>query len=150
VARLADAVRRRLVGPSPVDPGSVSPVSASGDEEGRYFLERALEEAGVGSRNERGLWLACQLRDAGLSRDQARLVMLQVAQRVPVGDHPYTASAALATLDSAFSRPPREATRRESTGSSGEEDGGPVRIGPSAPLEAAKEFIRFEFFHSGR
>jgi hypothetical protein len=62
-----------------------------------------------GARNDRGFWLACQLRDNTYSKDEARPVLdeYQTRQR-DAGNHEYTAAEALASLDQAYSRPPRD------------------------------------------
>lgn len=72
------------------------------------LLQRALGPAVAGNRNEQGLWLATQLRDNGFDQEEARRVMQQYGQAVPQGEEPYTEAEAERTLDSAFSRPPRE------------------------------------------
>jgi len=69
------------------------------------WLQRALRRATPGSRNDTGLWLACQLRDAGLDQRQAEATLRAYAQALG-GD--YTTEEALRTARSAFSRPARE------------------------------------------
>jgi hypothetical protein len=82
------------------------------------ILRYALAHAG-GRRNDTGLRLCCQLRDAGYSEAEARPVVLDYRERVrDLGDHEYSEAEALATLRSAYSRPPREPWR-----TSGGEDG---------------------------
>ncbi|MFQ6041078.1 MAG: phage/plasmid primase, P4 family, partial [Candidatus Poribacteria bacterium] len=71
-------------------------------EAAEYYLKRALAQADIGNRNDTGFWLACQLRDLGLSEAEAEPYMRQYAQDVPQGDDPYTEKEALATLKSAF------------------------------------------------
>ena len=72
------------------------------------LLEKALTKATQGSRNETGLWLACQLRDDGYSEAEAESVMLDYASRVRGNStKSYTKAEAIATLKSAFSKPPR-------------------------------------------
>src|SRR5206468_972619 len=61
-----------------------------------------------GNRNDTGLWLACQLRDAGLPEADAAVVMRQYAARCPAGQTPYTEREALATCRSAYATPARE------------------------------------------
>jgi putative DNA primase/helicase len=74
---------------------------------GAYWLSWALRRAHVGTRNETGFTLACQLRDSGLTQAQAENIMLDYAARVP-GDG-YTAREAEASLRSAYAGPQREA-----------------------------------------
>lgn len=86
------------------------------------ILSQALERAQDGSRNEMGLWLACQLRDNHLSETEARSYLQRYAQAVGGrGDHPYTEQEALKTLTSAYERRAREPWGR------------PVSSGPSGP-----------------
>jgi len=77
-------------------------------EAAEYYLQRALAVASPGNRNCTGFWLACQLRDLGLDESEAEGYMIQYANGVPPGDHPYTAEEALASLRSAYKREPRE------------------------------------------
>jgi DNA repair photolyase len=79
----------------------------------QFLQEAVLMVAGKeGSRNERGLWLACQLRDLGISVEQAaeymdRYVAALEAVR-KAGQEPYTRGEALHGLEMAYSREPRE------------------------------------------
>jgi putative DNA primase/helicase len=80
---------------------------------GEDLLERYLEKEKNGARNNTGLELACQLRDNNFSQDEAATVMLRYARAVKRVNtkgrfEPYTDAEALATLRSAYSRPPRE------------------------------------------
>lgn len=85
-----------------------------------HWLSQALQQAHEGNRNETGLWLACQLRDDGVSQAAAERTMLHYAAGCPAGNSAYTDREALATLKSAYSSPPREPARdqrRQSTNS---------------------------------
>jgi Domain of unknown function (DUF927)/Bifunctional DNA primase/polymerase, N-terminal len=69
-------------------------------------------------RNNAGFWLACQLRDNQLSMAEAQSVMRSYVDRTPPtngkGDvEPYTWAEAWASLEQAYSRPPRK-SRQES------------------------------------
>lgn len=75
---------------------------------GAYWLKQAVLKAHPGSRNETGLWLATQLRDSRLAQGEAESIMLDYAHQAPASDNPYTEGEALASLRSAYSRPPRE------------------------------------------
>ena len=79
---------------------------------GGKWVERAVERAREGNRNQIGFHLACQLRDDGLSESEAREVMLSYVDQVGEGKTPYTAKEALTSLKSAYSRPPRDKARR--------------------------------------
>jgi putative DNA primase/helicase len=77
------------------------------------LVDRAVERSKTDGRNNAGFWLACQLRDNGLTEAEAEQVMVRYAARVPrynaKGDgEPYTKTEALATLRSAYSRPARQ------------------------------------------
>lgn len=73
------------------------------DEAEALWLRRALERARPGTRNVTGYWLACHLRDEGVSAAAARPILLRYAAQVAAGDHPYRAHEALASLRSAYS-----------------------------------------------
>lgn len=71
------------------------------------LLKKALTEVGNGNgnRNTTGFWLACQLRDSGLSQLDSEPFMMQYAGNVyNLGKPPYEIEEALASLESAFSR----------------------------------------------
>jgi hypothetical protein len=75
-----------------------------------HLLQRALQRARVGvdgGRNGSGLWLACQLRDNGYSRDEAEPVMRRYAESFGAESPPYQVEEALASLRQAYARPPR-------------------------------------------
>jgi hypothetical protein len=75
---------------------------------GEKWLDEAVSRATEGNRNDVGFWLACQLRDDGISQENAQTVMLVYANRVPQEHSPYTSKEALASVRSAYQRPPRE------------------------------------------
>ena len=83
-------------------------------EFGAYKPDRLVAQA-IGkvengeSRNNTGIWLACQLRDARLTQDDAREYMRTYWQEVQFsGAHEYAWAEAEKTLSSAYSRGPRE------------------------------------------
>ncbi len=78
---------------------------------GAHWLAQALSRVTEGNRNDTGLWLACQLRDAGIDESQATLAMLKYAAACPAGANPYTPEEAMATCRSAYSAPPRGPAR---------------------------------------
>jgi len=61
-----------------------------GDGDASVWLDKALTRAVVGTRDETAFWLACQLRDNGVSYSEAENVLRDYAARVPQGDSPYT------------------------------------------------------------
>jgi hypothetical protein len=72
---------------------------------GRYWLEKALDAGG--DRNNRGMWMMAQMRDAGMSKADCIPFVIEYVSRVPASNHPYTDKEALKTLDGIFSRTPR-------------------------------------------
>jgi Bifunctional DNA primase/polymerase, N-terminal len=83
------------------------------DKNSSNWLERALKRAQHGNRNITGLWLASQLRDDGVTQAETGSVMLEYARIVGSnGAHPYSEREALASLEQAYKRAPREAARR--------------------------------------
>ena len=76
------------------------------DAAGEYWLNRALEQARPGNRNETGFWLALQLRDSGINQNQAAVIMANYAARVPGKD--YTTGEAITSLNEAYRGTPRE------------------------------------------
>jgi len=75
------------------------------------ILQAALDRAQPGNRNDTGLWLACQLRDNGVSQSEAEAVMLLYATQVGnTGPELYTEREAIATLEQAYARQAREAS----------------------------------------
>jgi Bifunctional DNA primase/polymerase, N-terminal len=81
---------------------------------GALWLRKALERCGVGSRSATAHWLACQLRDNGITEGDAEPLMLAYAAGVP-DPATYTEREALATLRSVYSSPAREPARTFST-----------------------------------
>jgi hypothetical protein len=75
-----------------------------------YWLQRALRRATPGNRNDTGLWLACQLRDAGADQVHVEHVLRQYAHQLGDG---YTEDEAAATARSAYSRQSREPARAD-------------------------------------
>jgi len=79
---------------------------------GEYWLAQALQRAREGNRNAVGFWLACQLRDDHLSQTEAQHIILTYANLAPEGREPYTSKEAVASVRSAYKRPPPEPARR--------------------------------------
>jgi hypothetical protein len=76
------------------------------------LLKSALRLSGDG-RNKAGFWLACELRDNKYTESEAATVMRRFCNSVGPSDQkgrdePYTESEALASLEQAYSTPPRE------------------------------------------
>jgi len=77
-------------------------------ENASRLLNTAIQRAGPGGRNDTGLWLANRLRDNEFTQTEAEAIMLQYADHVRGNsDHPYTKEEALATMRSAYGKPPR-------------------------------------------
>jgi hypothetical protein len=97
----------------PVSSASSTPVGSAGRIPEEEILTKFLarERNGAG-RNATGLELACQLRDNHYTQDETNRVLLRYAHAVKSTNtkgrlEPYTDAEALATVRSAFSRPPR-------------------------------------------
>ena len=101
----------------------VPPRPSGGDQgAGERWLAHYLSQDLTDNRNNVGFALACQLRDSGLTRQDAEPVMLEYQARAPEGDEPYTVKEALASLHSAYAgkqrgpaRPPSATQHAEST-----------------------------------
>lgn len=78
-------------------------------ESSAYWLERALHLAHEGNRNDRGFWLACQLRDSGLPQAAAEQTLDDYAARAPGAG--YTQREALNSVRSAYKGAPRDSAR---------------------------------------
>ncbi|MGO8862432.1 MAG: hypothetical protein ACLQRH_16960, partial [Acidimicrobiales bacterium] len=92
-----------------------TPVLPSNEDRLESLLRRALDESTLG-RNNAGFGLACDLRDFGLSRHDAEVVMRLYYEHVPVTnpvgiEEPYEWREALASLDSAFSQESHDSVR---------------------------------------
>lgn len=75
---------------------------------GDYWLNKALQKATVGNRNQTGFELALQLRDSGLSQAQAEIYLTIYANGVTETNNPYTQAEAMASLKEAYKSGPRE------------------------------------------
>lgn len=73
----------------------------------RYYLDKALERASEGTRNDTGFWLSLQLRDAGMAEDEAWAYLTEYAAAVPGTG--YSEREAIASLRQAYRTAPRAA-----------------------------------------
>lgn len=77
--------------------------------EGEYWLDRYSKTANIGSRNQTGFLLACQLRDAGLTLGEAETYMRRYTSQVPqFYGKIYTEQEAMASCREAYKSPKRE------------------------------------------
>ncbi len=113
-ASLVDSVARTSLSPTDRntrhgvwDTSTAEGWRSSGD----YWLHQAVQKAVPGTRNANGFWLACQLRDCGMSYEEASRVMQQYASEVKRGEDPYTEREALRSLSSAYRVAPRAPAR---------------------------------------
>lgn len=105
---LLDVIRKKEQEQKPIPtPHYTGPAQDAGE----FWLFRAIDQARPGRRNSTGFWLACELRDAGLTMGQAEIYMCQYADAVGNGD--YSKFEALESLKSAYKRAPRETARSE-------------------------------------
>ena len=80
---------------------------------GEKWMDEAVSRATEGNRNQHGFWLACQLRDDGLTQKQATRIILMYANRVPQEHSPYTSQEAVKSVRSAYGRLPRPPAERQ-------------------------------------
>jgi hypothetical protein len=78
------------------------PRLAPGEQVEAFWLRLALDRAHPGTRNATGYWLACRLRQSGISIETARAIICRYAAQVAPGDHPYQEREALSSLRSAY------------------------------------------------
>lgn len=78
-----------------------------------FWTTKALEQARPGNRDNTGFWLATQLRDAGLTIDQA--TSSSYPERVPQTKDKYTRKDYERTVKSAYSGQPREPAQSTSS-----------------------------------
>ena len=71
---------------------------------GEFWLSRAIARAVPEGRNNTGYWLACRLRDGGVSQGEAKSVLERYASSVSERSSPYLISEARASLLSAYRR----------------------------------------------
>lgn len=83
--------------------------SVGGRADGQRWLEKALERAIEGNRNDTGFWLACQLRDDGMGQEAAESLMAEYSARVPGSG--YTLREAMQSLRQAYGAPARDRAR---------------------------------------
>lgn len=97
----------RLAVDRPQPPPAQHPHSTA--DAGRKWLGEALARANAGNRNETGFWLACQLRDNGVSRADAVALLFHYVSRCPQGGDrpPYTDREAAQSVESAYTATPR-------------------------------------------
>jgi hypothetical protein len=79
---------------------------------GEKWSQQALFKAREGNRNAVDFWFACQLRDDNIPELVARSLILTYANLAPQGKDQYTSKEAIASVRSAYKRPPRETARR--------------------------------------
>lgn len=109
---------------------SNQPTNEDRDRQKASWLKQALQRAVKGKRNDTGFWLARQLRDAGLTQDEAGEVLEDYADKQT---EDYTREEAAASVVSAYSRPPREPAARGAVGD-GENDPSILPISDSEVL----------------
>lgn len=117
-----------------VTQAAFAPVASAKDS--GYWLNKALERASEGNRNETGFWLACQLRDNGFVEAEAEDLLGVYAQRAPGAG--YSEREALASVRSAYKAMPRDEARG---GGRAEAKGVTLLVPPSGDVaEARREY----------
>jgi putative DNA primase/helicase len=142
IDRLAQPVGPTTAAATPPPPEAVDGIAARVLE---WTLRRVTRQ-GLG-RNEGGLQLAVQLRDNGLTPEQAEPIVMQYQAAVTgIGDHPYEAVEAQASLRQAYRRPARSPWPpsygvRIGSGPQGIIDGAAVPVRPMTDLGNAERFV---------
>lgn len=116
-AKLPDSYLALMRKPDKPEPAQMepSPIRKGVRREARevdkaeHWLRKAVAQAGEGSRNNTGFWLACQLRDDEVSESEAEVTMRAYARMVPGSD--YDEGEALNSLRQAYGAPAREPAR---------------------------------------
>jgi len=108
LADLPEWLIRLMRPPVAPPPGPAAQPGRRERDDGSKWLEDALGKASQGTRDEWAFWLACQLRDNGLSYSEAENVLRAYAARVMQGTDPYTEREALTKVRSAFNKPARD------------------------------------------
>jgi P4 family phage/plasmid primase-like protien len=107
---------------------TVPTAGTSGTWSAQLAYDKAVSQSGTNGRNNTGLWLACQLRDGGLSEDEARQWMRLYQEQVDTQGDPYTKDEADATLAQAYKRAPREQAKYQGQRSLGSATTGRVEV----------------------
>lgn len=110
-----DDLTRALPAIQEPTPERPAPQQYTSNDAGQYWLSQAVRTAREGRRNDTGFWLACQLRDSGLSLPDAESIMLAYAGQVRSGKDIYHDTEARASLKSAYNAPAREAAKSKTS-----------------------------------
>lgn len=160
-AWLLDLIRN--LGSKPAAPHQTTqtaPALNINTDSGEYWLNKALARAFEGNRNDTGFWLACQLRDSGMTQGAAESVLITYSQRVPGTG--YAEAEALASLKKAYETGPRAPAKSiNSFGGNGhhsqQEHGGAAPQAVGNPVQPEKNHLtdlgnaqRFAAQHKGR
>jgi uncharacterized protein (DUF927 family) len=100
------------------------------------LIKKALSQIPTAGRNDAGFWLACQLRDNGYDIADARSVMAEYGSLCPQTNakgerEEYSDREMQATIDQAYSRPPRDPWRSPADAPTPDGPPPPKRKGPS-------------------
>lgn len=102
---LADITHPKTLGLANI---ATTPHSVATAFDAQIAYDKAVSNSSTG-RNDAGLWLACQLRDGGLDKDNAWQWMKSYQERVDTQNDAYTIEEAEKTLHSAYTWPKRDA-----------------------------------------
>jgi hypothetical protein len=121
-------------------------------DQGRKWLGEALARTNGGSRNDVGWWLACQLRDNGMSQFDAESLMLEYARRCPQPSDrpPYSDREARASMQSAYATPPRGPAKSADARSPAPRPAAPTKQNPPASGAAGELNDHIENIIAGR
>jgi len=111
--------------------GHNTPLAAwpqSSQDDANYWVHRAVSKAVEGTRNETGMWLAVQLRDAQVSQSEAESAIHSYIAQVTTAASPFTERDIMPTLRNVYRTPARDPARSQTPT--------PIRaqVAPIAPL----------------
>jgi len=111
LAFVPEALYELLMVPDPaIIPANENTAQYNGD--GSHWLEKYSAIATPGNRDDTCFRLCTQLRDDGMPKSQAEGVVIEFQQQVTTPGNPFYKWQALATLNSAYSRPRRDPARK--------------------------------------
>lgn len=97
-----------LTAPKPQPPDTRTHTEIDRDTMGEYWTNKALTAARLGNRNQTGFDLALQLRDSGLTIQEAETFLVLYAHGVPQNEDYYSEDEAIASLREAYKGTPRQ------------------------------------------
>ena len=125
---LFTAIRAQPQPTAYVQSASLASWPQSSQDDANYWVQRAVSKAVEGTRNETGMWLAVQLRDAQVSQSEAESAIHSYIAQVTTAASPFTERDIMPTLRNVYRTPARDPARSQTPT--------PIRaqVAPIAPL----------------